>query len=340
NTTPSPHPPAFPPAAGAPPKSSNLPGTAPKAAAQDRGALLTDITKGARLKKAVTNDRSAPMVGKPSGASAGPPIGGAPPIPGMLKPPSGLAPPVPGGNRLRSNSDEGRGGTTSGAGAGGDGERGTVPSAPQLAGLFAGGMPKLKKRGGIDTGANADASYLSDSENSRKPGPWTPTGSAPQPPSSKVPSVRAPPPPPGGAPQPPENPLVANLRKLPPRLSGRPSSSISFLSTKSAPETPSRPPPFPGAKPPAPPISARKVSAPPPPGAPPPPPSSTSPAPPPPSAPPPPPATAAPRPPPTRSTPPPPPPSGPPTANGPHAAASAASVAMQIPLLMLIRLHR
>lgn len=87
------------------------------------------------MKKAVTNDRSAPIVGKvmdgPSSAS----VGGAPPVPG-------LAPPVPGGNRARSNSDQGSGAIS-------------FEPAPQLGGLFAGGMPKLKKRGGgIDTGGN------------------------------------------------------------------------------------------------------------------------------------------------------------------------------------------
>lgn len=58
--------------------------------------------------------------------------------------PSGLAPPIPGGNRARSNSDQGsreNGGSTG------------IEQPPQLGGLFAGGMPKLKKRGGgVDTG--------------------------------------------------------------------------------------------------------------------------------------------------------------------------------------------
>jgi hypothetical protein len=60
------------------------------------------------------------------------------------KPPGGLAPPVPGGNRARSNSDQS--GRDSGDVSG-------MEQPPQLAGLFAGGMPKLKKRGGgVDTG--------------------------------------------------------------------------------------------------------------------------------------------------------------------------------------------
>lgn len=64
-------------------------------------------------------------------------------MPGLPKAPGGLAPPVP-GNRARSNSDQG------------SRDAPAVPAmeaAPQLAGLFAGGMPKLRKTGGgVDTG--------------------------------------------------------------------------------------------------------------------------------------------------------------------------------------------
>lgn len=110
-----------------------------------QGALLTDISKGRALKKTVTNDRSAPIVGKvvSGGGGPGPSPLGAPPVPGMPKPPGNLAPPVP-GNRARSNSDQG------------DRQQSVAGSAdgpPQLAGLFAGGMPKLRKTGGgVDTG--------------------------------------------------------------------------------------------------------------------------------------------------------------------------------------------
>lgn len=112
-----------------------------------QNALLSDISKGRALKKAVTNDRSAPVVGGSSGGGGGPPVGGAPPVPGMApKPPSGLAPPAS-GNRARSNSDQASAGHT---------PSGSVDGAPQLGGLFAGGMPKLKKRGGgVNTGGRS-----------------------------------------------------------------------------------------------------------------------------------------------------------------------------------------
>jgi hypothetical protein len=92
----------------------------------------------------VTNDRSAPIVGKVSGSSGPTSFASAPPVPGMAKPPGGLAPPVPGGNRGRSNSDQD---SRDSSGATG------MEQPPQLAGIFAGGIPKLKKRGGgVDTG--------------------------------------------------------------------------------------------------------------------------------------------------------------------------------------------
>ncbi|KAI4232858.1 MAG: hypothetical protein LQ349_004739 [Xanthoria aureola] len=287
---PPPPPPPMPGFGGPPPPPppgdpSSVPARPPPTVAKDRGALLTDITKGARLKKAVTNDRSAPQVGKASSSSAGPVVG-APPIPGIMKPPAGLAPPVPGtlsASRGRSNSDTG--GATEDANA--------VPSAPQLAGIFAGvGMPKLKRTGGgVDTGASRGPTYASDPESSRTSAPEPPTSSVPKPPTApKLNTLRPKPQTTESSPPQPANPLVANLRKPPPRPLQRPNSSADVT-------PPRAPPPLPGSsRPPPPPLASRKPSAPPPP--PPPPLSSSAPQPPssaaptPPLAPPPPPASA------------------------------------------------
>lgn len=59
-------PPPPPPPGPPPPPAHRSSGPPPKKSAgkpQDRGALLSQIHGGAKLKKAVTNDRSAPVVG-------------------------------------------------------------------------------------------------------------------------------------------------------------------------------------------------------------------------------------------------------------------------------------
>lgn len=81
--------------------------------------LLKQIQAGKSLKKAVTNDRSAPALDKPKGGGGG--IGGM----------SGGG----GGPSLASS-----GGSPLAAAMAGGGP-------PQLGGLFAGGMPKLKPAG-------------------------------------------------------------------------------------------------------------------------------------------------------------------------------------------------
>ncbi|OXG16839.1 hypothetical protein C366_03633 [Cryptococcus neoformans Tu401-1] len=128
-------------------------------------ALLQQIQQGKGLKKTHVNDRSAPQVaGSVAGAAGG--AGGAAATgrpPAAPRPPA-PAPPVPSGN----------------------------DPASQLAGLFAGGMPALRKTG--DRAASGTGHFA-------KPPPIPSASKAPS-----KPSAPPPPPPPPSAPPPPLQP--------------------------------------------------------------------------------------------------------------------------------------
>nr|XP_025979135.1 WAS/WASL-interacting protein family member 1 [Dromaius novaehollandiae] len=95
-----------------------------------RNALLSDITKGKKLKKTVTNDRSAPILDKPKGPGGG---GGG----------------FGGGGGGSSGGGGGFGGGGGGSGGGGFGGGGP----PGLGGLFQAGMPKLRSAASRDADA-------------------------------------------------------------------------------------------------------------------------------------------------------------------------------------------
>ncbi|KAG0317593.1 hypothetical protein BGZ97_005156 [Linnemannia gamsii] len=155
---PPPPPPPPPPGGGPPPPPPPPGGGPPKAAApapsKDRNALLSQIQSGTRLKKAVTNDRSAPVVAATKSNGGGTALGRPPQI----------------------------GGASNG---GGSAASAATPSgAPQLGGLFAGGMPKLKSRsGGLDTGADSSANSNTS----------TPVRGLPKPPAIDSPARATPP---------------------------------------------------------------------------------------------------------------------------------------------------
>ncbi|KAJ1065317.1 hypothetical protein K5549_014322 [Capra hircus] len=194
-----------------------------------RNALLSDISKGKKLKKTVTNDRSAPILDKPKGAAGGGGGGGG--------------------------YGGGGGGYGGGGGGGGGGSFGGG-GPPGLGGLFQAGMPKLR----------STANRENDSGGSRPPilppggratsaKPFTPPsgpGRFPVPPAGH----RSGPPDPQRNRMPPPRPEVgAKPDIIPPPVPNTPRPSQSSLHNRGTPLVPGAPrqpspgltpPPFPG----------------------------------------------------------------------------------------------
>lgn len=140
-----PGPPPPPPPGGPPPPM--MPAfSPPKGGPDTRSALLNSIQKGAKLKKTVTNDKSAPIIGKVSNLNSS--------------------------NSPTNNVD-------SGGGSRGGGNSSANGAAMGLGGLFAGGMPKLKPTGrraespssGSNSSSNTSQNQISIPKSSTAPTP-------------------------------------------------------------------------------------------------------------------------------------------------------------------------
>ncbi|WBW73010.1 verprolin [Schizosaccharomyces osmophilus] len=158
--------PPAPPPPPAPAPAAAVP--APPPVTKDRSDLLNSIQKGTKLKKAQTNDRSAPSVG------GGGIVGDASKAAGRSSKLAG-APPMPA------------------SGSSGSNEPAVPASAPKLGGLFSQGMPKLRKVGKASSTASPPQPPISSKPMSSPPPP-PPTYSAPPVPLSapSIPSASAP----------------------------------------------------------------------------------------------------------------------------------------------------
>ncbi|NWY02079.1 WIPF1 protein, partial [Nothoprocta ornata] len=193
-----------------------------------RNALLSDITKGKKLKKTVTNDRSAPILDKPKGPGGG---GGG----------------FGGG---------GGGGGGGGFGGGGGGFGGGGP--PGLGGLFQAGMPKLRSAASRDADAGANRPpVLPPGGRSVAAKPFSPPSGPPRFPGAPL-SQRSAAPEPQRSRLPPPRPDVGSKADgAPPPVPSTPRPVASSLHARGSPPVPAvsrqpsigpTPPPFPGSR--------------------------------------------------------------------------------------------
>ncbi|XP_036601061.1 WAS/WASL-interacting protein family member 1 [Trichosurus vulpecula] len=188
-----------------------------------RNALLSDISKGKKLKKTVTNDRSAPILDKPKGSGGG-----------------------------GSGFGGGSGGGATGGGFGGSGP-------PGLGGLFQAGMPKLRStanRDNVSDSGGIRPPILPPGGRATSAKPFSPPGGVGRFPTPS-PGHRSGPPEPqrNRMPPPPRPDLSAKPDSGPPPVPSTPRPTQSNLHNRGSPPVPGvhrqpslgpTPPPFPG----------------------------------------------------------------------------------------------
>ncbi|XP_063789498.1 WAS/WASL-interacting protein family member 1 isoform X2 [Pseudophryne corroboree] len=174
-----------------------------------RNALLSDIGKGRKLKKAVTNDRSGPILDKPKTS--------------------------PGGGGGMGGGGRGMGGGGGGMGGGSGGSGGP----PSLGGLFQGGMPRLRPSGSRESESPGNRPpMLPPGGRMSTPRPFTPPGASPRGPAPPIGRSAAPEPLRNRMPPPPRNHFSSRSENIPPSVPNTPRPLPSSLYNRGPPPVP------------------------------------------------------------------------------------------------------
>ncbi|XP_032758428.1 WAS/WASL-interacting protein family member 1 [Rattus rattus] len=178
-----------------------------------RNALLSDISKGKKLKKTVTNDRSAPILDKPKGAGGG--YGG---------------------------------GSGGGGGGGGGGGNFGGGGPPGLGGLFQAGMPKLRSTANRDNDSGGSRPpILPPGGRATSAKPFSPPSGPGRFPAPSPGHRSGPPEPPRNRMPPPRPDVGSKPDSLPPPVPNTPRPIPSSLHNRGSPAGLGAPrPPFPG----------------------------------------------------------------------------------------------